>query len=118
MNTSPTISSIQRAHPNATLQNEKGEKNISNEWRTYAKMECNHHLANKFALFYNMNNYYLSMGRDPFDVLPLTFHVGQGQYDPQFFKFQKVFNEMLALATSEKEVESRLSNKTSQDNGS
>jgi len=78
MNTSPTISSTLRAHPNAPLQNENGQRNISNDWRIYAKMECNHHLANKFALFYHMNAYYKSIGRDPFDVLPLTFHVGQG----------------------------------------
>jgi hypothetical protein len=56
--------------------------NISNEWRIYAKMEANHHLSNKYALFYNMSNYYRSIGRDPFEVLPLTFHVGKGSYDP------------------------------------
>ena len=56
--------------------------NISNDWRMYAKMEANHHLSNKFALFYNMRYYYKSIGRDPFEVLPLTFHVSKGTYDP------------------------------------
>jgi tubulin monoglycylase TTLL3/8 len=56
--------------------------NRSNEWRTYAKMEANHHLSNKYALFHNMNYYYLSIGCDPFEVLPLTFHVVKGVYDP------------------------------------
>ena len=45
-------------------------------------MEANHHLSNKYALFYNMNNYYTSIGKDPFDILPLTFHVIKGIYDP------------------------------------
>ena len=36
--------------------------NKSNEWRIYAKMEANHHLSNKFALFYHVSNYYKSIG--------------------------------------------------------
>ena len=47
----------------------------------YAKMEANHHLSNKFALFYNMNNYYKSIDKDPFDILPLTFHIKKGAFD-------------------------------------
>ena len=50
-------------------------------------MEANHHLSNKFALFYNMRHYYKSIGRDPFEVLPLTFHVSRGTYDQQFIEF-------------------------------
>ena len=44
-------------------------------------MEANHHLSNKYALFYNMTNYYKSIGFNPFDVLPLTFHIRNGSYD-------------------------------------
>jgi hypothetical protein len=36
--------------------------NKSNQWRVYAKMEANHHLTNKFALFKNMSIYYKSIG--------------------------------------------------------
>jgi tubulin polyglutamylase TTLL1 len=54
---------------------------VSNEWRIYAKMEANYHLSNKYALFYNMTKYYRSIGRDPWDVLPLTFHIKRGTKD-------------------------------------
>ena len=57
------------------------EVNYSNQWRIYAKMEANFHLSNKFALFFNMSKYYKSIERDPFDVLPLTFHITKGTTD-------------------------------------
>ena len=66
------------------------ETNVSNEWRIYAKMEANYHLSNKYALFYNMTKYYRSIGRDPWDVLPLTFHIKRGTKDQTFFEFLKV----------------------------
>ena len=47
----------------------------------YAKMEANYHLSNKKALFWNMMNYYKKQGRNPFDNLPLTFHVENGIND-------------------------------------
>jgi tubulin--tyrosine ligase len=68
--------------------------NKSNDWRIYAKMEANHHLSNKYALFYNMTNYYRSIGVNPFDVLPLTFHIRNGTYDEQFFRWQNLFKEL------------------------
>ena len=74
-------------------QQQEKEVNISNEWRIYAKMECNYHLTNKFALFVNMSKYYKSIGRDPLDVLPLSFHIKKGNHDPTFFKFMQVFRE-------------------------
>jgi len=57
-------------------------------------MEANYHLSNKYALFYNMTRYYKSIGRDPFDVLPLTFHVRKGTNDKVFYKFLKVFRAL------------------------
>ena len=56
-------------------------------------MECNYHLTNKYALFVNMSKYYKSIGRDPLDVLPLSFHIKNGSHDPTFFKFMQVFRE-------------------------
>ena len=75
-----TVKPLTKSHN--LSQNSVGKGNISNDWRMYAKMEANHHLSNKFALFYNMRHYYKSIGRDPFEVLPLTFHVSRGTYDP------------------------------------
>ena len=57
------------------------ETNLSNQWRIYGKMEANYHLSNKFALFFHMSKYYKSIERDPFDVLPLTFHITKGTTD-------------------------------------
>ena len=39
------------------------------------KIEDNYHLCNKKALLYNMKSYYESIGEDPFDALPVTFHI-------------------------------------------
>lgn len=70
------------------------ETNTSNQWRIYAKMEANYHLSNKFALFFHMSKYYKSIERDPFDVLPLTFHITKGTTDSVYFKFIAVFRQL------------------------
>jgi hypothetical protein len=57
-----------------TIEDKEGP-NISNSLKVYAKLENNYHLSNKYALFYNMRKYYKALGRDPFEVLPLTFHI-------------------------------------------
>ena len=77
------------------------ETNISNEWRIYAKMEGNYHLTNKYALFFNMTKYYKSIGRDPFDVLPLSYHIKKGTSDMTFFKFMQSFKEFEEKAERE-----------------
>ena len=79
--------------PSQIIPSQEKEVNVSNEWRIYAKMECNYHLTNKFALFVNMSKYYNSIGKDPLDVLPLSFHIKKGNHDPTFFKFMQVFRE-------------------------
>jgi hypothetical protein len=60
---------------------------------------CNHveghvHLSNKKALFYNMKNYYESIGEDPFKYLPLTFHIKENLEDPEFEKFVQEFERL------------------------
>ncbi len=62
---------------------------------------CNHlenhyHLSNKKAMFFNMNQYYLAMKRDPFDTLPLTFHIRTGVDDPEFQKFALYYQALEA----------------------
>ena len=51
------------------------KENNSNSFKVYAKIENNFHLANKYALFYNMRKFYRAHDRDPFDVLPITYHI-------------------------------------------
>ena len=43
--------------------------------RTHNKLEGNHQLINKKALFLNMRTYYEVLGVDPFTVIPLTYFV-------------------------------------------
>ena len=58
------------------------------ENKLYNKIEDNFHLANKKALFLNMRNYYESLNQDPFNTLPVTFHIKNGLADPEFAKFK------------------------------
>lgn len=53
-------------------------------YRLYNKIEDNYHLANKKALLINMKHYYEAIGEDPFNALPVTFHVKEGLDDPEF----------------------------------
>ena len=64
---------------------------MSNSLKVYAKLENNYHLSNKYALFYNMRKYYKALDRDPFDVLPLTFHIKTGTGDPEYKNFLAMY---------------------------
>ena len=68
-------------------------QNLSNRLKVYAKLEANFQLTNKCTLFYNMRRYYLASERDPYQVLPLTYHVKSGTSDPEFTKFVQYFQE-------------------------
>lgn len=59
----------------------------------YAKMDSNYHLSNKKAIFYNMKIYYEALGREYYKSLPLTFHIKEGLNDPQFLKFEQLYND-------------------------
>lgn len=41
----------------------------------------------------NMKLYYEALNLDPFDVLPLTFHIKNGVSDPEYLDFTKTFIE-------------------------
>jgi hypothetical protein len=41
-----------------------------------------------------MRKYYKALGRDPFEVLPITFHVRNGTSDPEFVKFLTMQKEI------------------------
>jgi hypothetical protein len=57
----------------------------------YNRLEDNYHLANKKALFMNIDNYYRVLGYDPFNVaIPLTFHI-KSQNDPEYSRFERIF---------------------------
>ena len=57
------------------------------------RLENNFHLSNKKALFYNITQYFYSINEDPFQHVPLTFHIKEGIKDQQFKKFLKYYRE-------------------------
>lgn len=69
--------------------------------KTHNKLENNHHLANKKALFINMKQYFELLGQDPFASLPLTFHIKDGELDPEFRRFEEVYAKITAEAEQE-----------------
>ena len=68
--------------------------NLSNKFKVYAKLENNFNLSNKYGLFYSMQKYYKVCGRDPFEVLPVTFHIKRGLIDPEYYKFVSFFEQL------------------------
>jgi hypothetical protein len=44
----------------------------------------NYIIGNKKALLNTMRNYYINEKLNPFDFLPLTFHITSGLEDPHF----------------------------------
>ena len=61
----------------------------------YNKIEDNYHLTNKKALFVNMKNYYQAVGEDPFDALPVTFHVKDGLNDLNWKAFSDYYDHQM-----------------------
>jgi len=108
-----TSSSLTTSHnnfPSQKLQKLNSVNNHTNKRRGGSKMPkkdpivcdkfkvCNHleghiHLSNKKALYYNMKTYYECMGENPFDYIPLTFHVQEGSTGAQFEVFNKQYEE-------------------------
>lgn len=53
--------------------------------RIHNHLEQNFLIGNKKALFYNLKAYYDLLGKNVYDIIPLTFHIGeQGSSDPVF----------------------------------
>lgn len=67
----------------------------STRHKVYARMEENHHLANKKCLFNALREYYQAQGRCVFQdrVFPVTFHIKDGVEDPEFQKLADCFKE-------------------------
>lgn len=59
--------------------------------KIYNKLEGNSELSLKKKLFLNMSQYYKSADKDPFDYIPVTFHLVNGETDKNFEKFAQVF---------------------------
>jgi hypothetical protein len=68
-------------------------KTSSKKTKLYNKLIDSWQLGNKKALFANMKRYYKAMHRDPFDVLPVTFHVKAAK-DSEHEKFKSYLNKI------------------------
>ena len=64
-------------------------------FKIYNKLEDNYHMTNKKALFLNMKNYYEALGEDPFNSLPITFHIKDGLDDPEFTRFKQFYENLI-----------------------
>lgn len=53
----------------------------------YGKVSQNYHLTNKKNLFINMKRYYLAIGKDPNDFIPMTFLITGGAGGESFQRF-------------------------------
>lgn len=62
--------------------------------KVYNRIERNYELCSKKRLFSNMVNYYKSINKDPFEYIPLTFHITHGARDPNFLAFKNKFREI------------------------
>lgn len=63
-----------------SLYRKKDIKKIgdSGKLRMHNHLEFNYYLGNKKALFYNIKRICEYKGEDPFDYVPLTFHIAKG----------------------------------------
>lgn len=58
--------------------------------KIYNRLENNFHLSQKKSLFYNIRNYYNLLKMDPYDVIPITFHI-QSINDQEYKRFEESF---------------------------
>lgn len=85
----------------AESDSEDSETNYC-QTKMYNRNQDNFHLTNKKALFYNLIQYYESIGEDPFKTIPITFHITEGTTDAQFTKFKHHFDEIEQTITKAK----------------
>lgn len=57
------------------------------ETHVHNRLEHNYHLTHKKALYRNMKEYYMALGEDYTQQMPLTFHLVHGESDPEFLSF-------------------------------
>lgn len=69
-----------KKNPNLILVKDMIQNKIHNH------LECNYHLNNKKALFYNIKYYAEALNDDLANYIPLTFHITTDK-DAEFLKF-------------------------------
>ena len=66
----------------------------STKVRLHNHLEFNYYLGNKKALFYNMRRLCECKGENPFDYIPITFHIAKGVDDPLYQDFLNFYNAL------------------------
>lgn len=69
--------------------------------KLYNRVERNYELCSKKRLFINMVAYYKTLNKDPFQYIPLTFHIVNGSRDASFQAFKAKFLEIQEKIDSE-----------------
>lgn len=63
----------------------------SSELRVHNHLEFNFMLGNKKHFFHNLRQYYELLGKNPFDSIPLTYHITNGLEDTSYEAFKNCF---------------------------
>jgi len=53
---------------------------------------------------YNMKAYFEAYGEDPFNYLPLTFHIRNGTDDPEFTKFMEYYQQRESICQENEKI--------------
>lgn len=61
--------------------------------KSHNHLDKNIHLCNKKALFYNIKNYCQNINENPFDYIPITFHIQDGLEDKEYLNFKNFFKK-------------------------
>ena len=59
-----------------------------------ASFPCDTLCTSKKDLLLNVKVYAEMVGMDPFSVLPVTFHISKGVFDPEYYKFVEYFRKI------------------------
>ena len=65
-----------------------------NKIKMHNHLEFHWHISNKKALYYNLKKYYEAVDDNPFDYIPLTFHIQQ-EGDKEWQNFERTFRSRL-----------------------
>jgi hypothetical protein len=68
---------------------------IPQDLKVHNRVDLNFMLSNKKALYYNLKNYYMAVGDDPFAYIPVTFHV-TSESDSEFSSFLEYYSRLSA----------------------
>ena len=63
--------------------------------KLYNRVEGSDTLSNKKSLFFNLKEYYEKIGADPYQALPVTFHIKDGVHEHTFAEFRRYYERSI-----------------------